>query len=122
MATLNCLLHPHHVSMGKHYTSIQTLHQHIEDPYYGLDKRPSHAGVSVPRFDVREDENAFYLDGEVPGVSDAGTIFTEFLDNLTLIIRGSVKPKVGAKNAKIPVQHAGGKSPKSLPLKVMNRG
>jgi hypothetical protein len=109
MATLKCLLHPHHVNMGKHYTSIQTLHQHIEDPYYGLDKRPSHAGVSVPRFDVREDENAFYLDGEVPGVSDAGTILTEFLDNITLIVRGSVKPKAGAENAKIPEQHC--KSP-----------
>ena len=109
MATLKCLLHPHHVSMGKHYTSIQTLHQHIDDPYYGLDKRPSHAGVSVPRFDVHEDENAFYLDGEVPGISSAGEIFTEFLDNRTLIVRGIVKPKVGAENAKFQEHH--GKSP-----------
>lgn len=91
--------------MGKHFTSIQTLHQHVEDPYYGLDKRPSHHGVSVPRFDVREDENAFYLDGEVPGVTDVGTIFTEAIDGVTLIIRGKVEPKAGSEHARIPEQH-----------------
>jgi HSP20 family molecular chaperone IbpA len=106
MATLNCFLHPHHVSLGKHYTSIHTLHQHIEDPYYGVDRRPSHLGVSVPRFDVREDEHAFYLDGEVPGITNTKEIFTEFVDNLTLIIRGTVKPKAGAEGAKFQEYHS----------------
>jgi HSP20 family molecular chaperone IbpA len=91
--------------MGKHYTSIHTLHQHIEDPYYGLDKQPSHKGVAIPKFDVREDANAFYLDGDVPGVSEPSQIFTEVIDSLTLIIRGTVKPKEGSENAKIPEQH-----------------
>ena len=86
--------------MGKHHTSIQTLYQHNDDPYYGLDKRPSHSGVAVPRFDVREDEDAFYLDGEIPGVSNTEDIFTETIDNITLIVRGSVKPKAGAESAK----------------------
>jgi len=105
MATLNCVLHPHHVNMGKHHTSIHTLHQHVEDPYYGLDKKPSHKDVSVPRFDVREDENAFYLDGDIPDISTPGELFTEVIDGITLIIRGSVKPKEGTEYAKIPEQH-----------------
>jgi hypothetical protein len=85
------------VNMGKHYTSIHTLHQHIKDLYYGLDKRPSHHGVSVPRFDVREDENGFYLDGEAPSLNNVDEMFTEAIDSLTLIIRGTMKQKKGAK-------------------------
>jgi hypothetical protein len=99
MATLNCILHPHHVNIGKHYTSIHTLHRHIEDPYYGLGKRPYHHGVSIPRFDVREDEKGFYLDGEVPGLTNVDDIFTEAIDGLTLIIRENMKTKKGAEGA-----------------------
>jgi HSP20 family molecular chaperone IbpA len=80
-------------------------HQHIEDPYYGLDKRPPHHGVSVPRFDVREDENSFYLDGEVPGLTNVDEIFTEVIDGLTLIVRGALKQKKGAEHAQIPEQY-----------------
>ena len=111
MAALNCILHPHHVNMGKHHTSIHTLHQHVEDPYYGLDKQPSHKGVLVPKFDVREDEDAFYLDGDVPGVSATGEIFTEMIGSITLIVRGAVKAKEGSEKAKIPEQH--GKPPEN---------
>jgi HSP20 family molecular chaperone IbpA len=94
MSTINCLIHPHHVNLLPHYTSIQTLHQHVEDPYYGLDRQTSHAGVSVPRFDIREADSAFYLDGEVPGLTDPKDIFIEWIEKKTLIVRGSIKPKV----------------------------
>jgi HSP20 family molecular chaperone IbpA len=86
--------------------------KHVEDPYYGLDKRPSHHGVAVPRFDVREDEDAFYLDGEVPGVTSAGAILTEAIDGTTLIIRGKIEPKAGAEHAKIPEQHGNSSFPR----------
>jgi hypothetical protein len=69
--------------MGKHCTSIHTLHQHIEDHYYGLDKRPSHYDVSVPGFDVWEDANGCYLDGEVTGLTHVDEIFTKAIDGLT---------------------------------------
>jgi hypothetical protein len=105
MATVNCILHLHHVNVGKHYASIHTLHQHIEDPCYGLDKRPSHHGVSVPGFDVREDENGFYLYGEVPGLTNVGDIFTEAIDSLSLIVRGTIRTKKGAEHAQIPEKY-----------------
>ncbi|KAE8441113.1 hypothetical protein EG329_005855 [Mollisiaceae sp. DMI_Dod_QoI] len=94
MATINCLLHPHHVSLGKKYTSLHMLHQRIDDPYYSLDGRPSHEGVAVPRFDVREGSDAFYLDGDLPGLTHLSDIFCEFIDNQVLIVRGVIKPKL----------------------------
>lgn len=47
---------------AKNYTSTHLLHQHIDDHYYSLDRHASHKGVSVPRFDIREGPDAFYLE------------------------------------------------------------
>ncbi|KAF8851845.1 hypothetical protein BDZ45DRAFT_678817 [Acephala macrosclerotiorum] len=105
MSTINCLLHPHHVTLGKTHTSIHMLHQHIDDPYYGLDHRPSHEGVSVPKFDVREGADAFYLDGELPGLTHLSEVVCEFIDNQTLIVRGSIKPRL-LEGEKLPVATA----------------
>jgi len=93
METLHHLLHPHHVSFLKGHTSLHTLHQHNEDPYYGIDKRPSHAGVSAPRFDVREGASAWVLDGEIPGLTSMGDVIAEFVEDQVLVVRGTVKPK-----------------------------
>lgn len=40
-----------------------------------------------PRFDFRESDNAYYLDGELPGVSQEN-IDIEFSDHQTLVIKG----------------------------------
>lgn len=89
------------------------LYQHIDDPYYGIDRSPSHKGVSVPRFDVREGPDAFYLDGELPGL-----IF-EYLENETLIVRGTIRPKLLA-GEKEPLATAAAKGvfPSQLRLQV----
>ncbi|CZR69608.1 uncharacterized protein PAC_19508 [Phialocephala subalpina] len=84
MATINCLFHPHHISLGKTHTSIHMLHQHIDDPYYGLDRRPSHEGVSVPKFDRS----------------------CEFIENQTLVVRGAIEPKNLAGEKELPVATA----------------
>ncbi|KUJ13120.1 HSP20-like chaperone [Mollisia scopiformis] len=96
MDTINALLHPHHVSLGKNYTSIHMLHQHIDDPYYSLDHHASHKGVSVPRFNIREGQKAFYLEGELPGLTHLSDVVCEFIGNQTMIIRGAIKSFVFA--------------------------
>jgi HSP20 family molecular chaperone IbpA len=95
MAALNCILHPHHVSLSKHPFTFQSLFHSFEDrvdPYYGIDDLPSHKRLGCPRFNVSETEDAFILDGELPGVSDKKQISVEWLQNQVLIIRGIIKP------------------------------
>ena len=45
----------------------------------------------TPRFDVCETEDAYYLEGDLPGVSDKKTIGIEFSDERTLLVRGKVE-------------------------------
>jgi HSP20 family molecular chaperone IbpA len=95
MATLNCILHPHHVSLIKHPFTAQSLFHSFEDridPYYGIDDGRSHKHLGCPRFNVSETEKAFILDGELPGVTDKKQISVEWLQNQVLIIRGIIKP------------------------------
>lgn len=79
------------------------LHQHVDDPYYGLDGLPSHEGVSVPKFDVREAADTFYLDGELPGLTQLKDVVCEFIENQTLIVRGSITPKLLPGEKDLPV-------------------
>ena len=95
MATLNCLLHPHHVSLMNQPFTFQSLFHSFEDrvdPYYEIDAIPSHKRLVRPRFNVSEIETAFLLDGEVPGVADKNQITVEWLQNQVLIIKGIIKP------------------------------
>lgn len=95
MATLNCILHPHHVSLMDHPFSLQSLFHSFEDrvdPYYEIDGSRSHRGLGRPRFNVSETETAFILDGEVPGVAEKSQIAVEWMQNQVLIIRGITKP------------------------------
>ncbi|KAH8679063.1 hypothetical protein BGZ60DRAFT_402441 [Tricladium varicosporioides] len=88
MSPLTHLLHPHHVNLTKaHHTSVQTLFQHVDDPYYALDHQPSHKDVAVPKFDVRENSTAFFLNGEFPGLMKLSDVLTEFVEKKTVIIR-----------------------------------
>ncbi len=95
MATLNRILHPHHVSLIDQPYTLQSLFHSFEDrvdPYYEIDALPSHKRLGRPRFNVSETETAFLLDGEVPGVADKNQISVEWLQNQVLIIRGTTKP------------------------------
>jgi len=96
MATLNCILHPHHTSLIRQPYTIQSLlHSYADhiDPYYEFDRIPSHKGVSVPRFNVTETKSEYHLAGEIPGVTDKSSITVEWLLNQVLIIRGEIPLK-----------------------------
>jgi hypothetical protein len=95
MATLNCILHPHHISLTRTPFTLQSLFHSFEDrvdPYYEYDGARSHKGVGRPRFNVTETETAYLLDGEFPGVSDKSKIKVEWLQNQVLIIEGIISP------------------------------
>lgn len=106
MAALNCILHPHHVSLMRDPYTVQSLMHSFQDridPYYGLDGGRSHKGLDAPRFNVCETETAYLLDGEFPGVTDSSLITVEWLHNQVLIIEGVTKP-ASPKMATEPVQ------------------
>lgn len=44
-----------------------------------------------PNFDVHETENAYILEGELPGLSDKNALHLEFTDSQTLLVRGHVE-------------------------------
>lgn len=95
MATLNCILHPHHVSLARNPWTVQSLFHSFEDridPYYSIDGSSSHKGLGRPRFNVTETETSYILDGEFPGIRDKNQISVEWLLNQVLIIRGTVGP------------------------------
>src|SRR5271167_3600848 len=95
MATLNCILHPHHVSLIKTPFTLQSFTHSFGDrvdPYYEYDAASSHRGLGRPRFNVTETETAYLLDGEFPGVEDKSHIAVEWLQNQVLIIRGMISP------------------------------
>ncbi|OOQ84548.1 30 kDa heat shock protein [Penicillium brasilianum] len=57
-----------------------------------------------PRFDVRESEDSYHLDGELPGIAQKD-INIEFTDSHTLVVKGrtereyhSTEPQEGASN------------------------
>jgi HSP20 family molecular chaperone IbpA len=95
MATLNCILHPHHVSLIRTPFALQSLLHSFEDrvdPYYEYDGARSHKGLGRPCFNVTETETAYLLDDEFPGVEDKSTITVEWLQNQVLIIWGFINP------------------------------
>jgi len=95
---LNTFLHPSHVTVGAqgpgHKTSLRSVIDYLGDPYftshYGL--RDSHNGhIFSPNFDIRETADAYYLEGEFPGVRDRDSIFIENLGSRGLLIEARSK-------------------------------
>ena len=90
MSTLECLLHPHHISLVDVHSLRAKLH-HAGDAYYNIDGLPSHRGVQAPKFDIFELDGGapgWLLIGNVPGVQSAEGIQVEWLDGATIFIRG----------------------------------
>ncbi|KAJ5085644.1 30 kDa heat shock protein [Penicillium argentinense] len=57
------------------------------DDYETHCSRPTPSSSFTPSFDVREGSDAYYLDGELPGV-DQSNIDIEFSDPQTLVVKG----------------------------------
>jgi HSP20 family molecular chaperone IbpA len=106
MATVACLVHPHHISLVDTH-SLRAKLQHAGDPYYNVDGLPSHHGVLAPRFDVFEIHPAtpaakaeavkeWLVVGELPGVTK-DDIKIEWLGESTVFIRGTLNPTASAR-------------------------
>lgn len=72
---------------------VPSLFRSLEEDFTSMDNlfnnlltRPAIRSFS-PRFDVREEKDAFHLHGELPGV-DAQNLQVEFVDRNTMVIRG----------------------------------
>ncbi|KAF1813893.1 HSP20-like chaperone [Eremomyces bilateralis CBS 781.70] len=63
---------------------------HIHLPHHNphsLDYHPhSRPSARVPLFDLRESSKAYFLEGELAGVTDAGAVHIEWLDDRTLLV------------------------------------
>ncbi|KAK2812371.1 hypothetical protein FQN50_001370 [Emmonsiellopsis sp. PD_5] len=77
----------------------------------------SHLGAAAgglrfaPRFDVREDKDAYHLDGELPGINQKD-IDIEFIDSQTLVIKGHTKREYTASSGgEEPPQATGARQP-----------
>jgi len=55
-------------------------------------EQPNRLNV-VPHFDVQETDDAYILEGELPGVSDKKTIDIQFSDAQTLVVKGEIRRK-----------------------------
>lgn len=70
----------------------------------------SSVSTFAPRFDVREADNAYHLDGELPGIAQKD-VEIEFTDPQTLVIKGRSEreyhsPDAGEENQEKAVAHA----------------
>ncbi|KAI9768286.1 MAG: hypothetical protein M1839_004150 [Geoglossum umbratile] len=89
MDAFNCLIHPHHASLMEPPHSLKSFLLRPADPYYAIDGH-SHRGLLTPKFNVTETAGAFFVEGELPGVQNKGSVSVEWLANRTLIIRGKI--------------------------------
>ncbi|KIX01476.1 uncharacterized protein Z518_09202 [Rhinocladiella mackenziei CBS 650.93] len=89
MATLECLRHPHHISLVDTH-SLRAKFNHAGDAYYNIDGMPSHHGVMAPKFDVYEmPSEEWLIVGDVPGLTTEGAEI-EWLEESTVFIRGKL--------------------------------
>ncbi|KIW65568.1 hypothetical protein PV04_07815 [Phialophora macrospora] len=107
MSTLECLLHPHHISLVDVH-SLRAKLNHAGDAYYNIDGLPSHRGVQAPKFDIFEIDGhapGWLLIGNVPGVTSEKEILVDWLDVTTIFIRGKLAttsiPTFGETESKI---------------------
>lgn len=72
------------------HRSIRPEYSHHRCKQYRNHRQPSPARYFKPNFDLREVNEAYYLEGELPGV-DQNHVDIEFSDSQTLVIKGRVK-------------------------------
>lgn len=95
---IGTILHPAHVNLGlydsDHWPSLHSLLEYVSDISKTSEKNIQaslpHAqhvgGISCPRFDVREAADAFFVEGEFPGIGDRNRISVERLGQRGLLI------------------------------------
>ncbi len=98
MATLKCLLHPHHISLIDTSSWRAKLHN-VGDPYYNIDGLASHRNVLSPKFDIFETDSHYVLIGELPGLAQDSQVHYEWLGNQTLFVHGHIDRTFGESRA-----------------------
>lgn len=91
MDSIACFRHPHHISLID-TKSFRNRLTHVGDPYYNIDGLRSHHGLLAPKFDVLESEEAYFLVGDVPGLSTEDGVKWEWLDHQILFLQGLIEP------------------------------
>jgi|HubBroStandDraft_4_1064222.scaffolds.fasta_scaffold214613_1 HSP20 family molecular chaperone IbpA len=79
-------IRPEHVTIADPRLTLRTLVHTIEDPYYSH-SHPNHHNSLSPRFDIRESDSAFFLEGEFPGIARKEDIMIEKLGDRTLLVQ-----------------------------------
>lgn len=82
------VLHPVHMTLSDQHRGLHSLIHTIQDPYYNSNIQPfvKHHNVFPPLFDVRETDDAFFLEGEFPGIGAKEDILIEKLGPRTLLV------------------------------------
>ena len=80
------MIRPEHVTIADPRLTLRSLVHTIEDPYYSQ-SHPNHHNSFSPRFDVRESDSAFFLEGEFPGIARKEDIVIEKLGKRTLLVQ-----------------------------------
>lgn len=70
------------------------------------DKKPQNRSLRAfsPNFDVYETAEAYYLEGELPGLSDKNAIDIEFADDRNMMIRGRISRSAPKTTSEQPVE------------------
>ena len=82
-------------------------HRATRSPIAAKLRGHTHLRSFAPRFDIHEDEEAYYLNGELPGVENKSDIQIDFVDAQTLTVAGRVERKYTSEpDASAPVEDA----------------
>lgn len=89
---LGGVLRPVHVTLSEPHPSIRSLVQTLEDLYYNdktLSQEKYH-DIHSSKFDVRENNKAFFLKGEFPSIGNKEEILIQKLGPRTLFVKAKV--------------------------------
>ncbi|KAG0124677.1 HSP20-like chaperone [Tuber indicum] len=75
------------MSLLRQYSDIFSL----LDDTSRIPQRTNRRGAFSPSFDVHETEQAYVLEGELPGLHDKSNLSIEFTDPQTLLVRGKTE-------------------------------
>jgi HSP20 family protein len=84
------VIRPVHMTLTGPHPNLSSLVHAIEDPYFDKNSHHRHEDIYSPKFDVRESDSAFFLEGEFPGVMRKEDLTIEKLGPRTLLVEANV--------------------------------
>ncbi|KAJ9630753.1 hypothetical protein H2203_001277 [Taxawa tesnikishii (nom. ined.)] len=99
------LSQPSHDDHLKHGKPARLFGHFFEDPYHYL---PFHHGEHIihPKFDFRESDEAYFLEGEFPGIAKKEDIQLEWAGERTLVVNATVEKVDLEKNGVLGTENA----------------